>query len=102
MCNLSKIVSSIHHVCHNDISNHTKFKRHRSAEKVSASTSKISCFFFLEYCTQYNILAWAAAENVFLCYSVKHDFSLRSSDPCEFNSFFIPSFLMHVQKKMKQ
>lgn len=35
-----------------------------------------------EYCTQNNILAWAAAESAFLYYSVKHDFSLRSSDPC--------------------
>lgn len=105
MCKLTQnglLIFSIHHCSHSDIMNHPQFEGHRSAAKLSASTSKVSCY-FQEIVPKDDILAWAAVKNTFLYHSVKHDFSLRSTDfLSKLNELtLIPSFLIHVQNEAR-
>lgn len=62
-----------------NIINHTKYKRHKSSERVSTSISRVCCY-FQNNVPKDDILACAAAENAFLYHSEKHDFSFRSND----------------------
>lgn len=93
-------IFSIHHFSHSDIINHTQFEGHRSAAKLSVSTSKVSCY-FQKIVPKDDILAWTAVKKSFLYHSVKHDFSFRSTDfLSKLNELIlIPSFLIHVQNE---
>lgn len=103
MCKLTQnglSIFSIHHCSHSDIMNHTQSVGHRSAAKLSASTSKVSCY-FQKIVAKEDILAWGAVKNTFWYHSVKHDFSFRSTDfLSKLNELIlIPSFLIHVQNE---